>query len=66
MVRTVAIDGPIPLLGGLFCTRMNLEHAGVDMLLPGWSPAVAIEAGDDVQIDDSLAEGLKQTRPIPA
>ena len=34
MIRTAAIDGVITLLGRLFCTRMNLERAGVDMLLP--------------------------------
>jgi hypothetical protein len=34
MVGTVAIDVVITLLGSLFCTRMNLERAGVDMLSP--------------------------------
>jgi hypothetical protein len=33
--RIVAIDRVITLLGGLFCTRMNLERVGVNML-PRW------------------------------
>jgi hypothetical protein len=33
MVGTIAIEGVIPLLGGPFCTHLNLERVGVDLLL---------------------------------